>query len=164
MMEPLAHAWFNQLGTLTLLVTAMNNESKKPLEGTRVLLAEDVALVAFDIAHTLKSAGAEIVGPACSVEHAVELAKSEDLSCAVLDVMLHGREVYPAGRVLNGKGAGLLFVTAVLDTARITKEWPHSKLLRKPYSEEQLIEAAIAACSCYNGAKAQRVPAPSLPV
>jgi DNA-binding response OmpR family regulator len=139
----------------SLLVKTMNRESRKPLEGARVLLAEDVALVALEVAHLLMEAGAQIVGPARRLEEAVALAKSEILSCAVLDVMLHGQEVYPAAQVLGEKGAGLLFLTAIPDTTRIMKEWPHAKVVRKPYSKEQLIEAATAACVRCNGAQAR---------
>ena len=125
----------------------MNDERRKPLEGARVLIVEDIGVVARDIAQLLIEAGAEIVGPAGSVEQAVELAKSEVLSCAVLDVMLHGKEVYPAAQVLSGRGVGLIFVTAVPDMRRITTEWPHAKLVHKPYSDERLLEAAIAVCA-----------------
>ncbi len=125
----------------------MNNEKRKPLEGARVLIVEDIGLVAREIAQPLIEAGAEIVGPAGSVEQAVELAKSEVLSCAVLDVMLHGKEVYPAAQVLSGRGVGLIFVTAVPDVRRITTEWPHAKLVHKPYSDKRLLEAAIAVCA-----------------
>jgi DNA-binding response OmpR family regulator len=125
-------------------------KAKSLLEGARVLLVEDRPLVALEIAQTLMEADAEIVGPVGSVEEAVALAKSEILSCAVLDVMLEGKEVYPAAQVLNEKGAGLLFLTAIPDT--ITNGWPHAKVVRKPFSEEQLIEAATAACVRSNGA------------
>ena len=139
----------------------MNSESRKPLEGARVLLVEDVAPVAIEIAHILMEAGAEIVGPARSVEEAVALAKSEFLSCAVLDILLHGQEVYPAAQVLGKKGAGLLFLTAVPDTTRIMKEWPHAKVVLKPFSKAQLIEAAIAACPrCKASSMGNHIPAP----
>jgi DNA-binding response OmpR family regulator len=134
----------------------MENQSKMPLKGARILLVEDVGLLALEIAHILAAAGAEIVGPVGTVEEAIELAKSEAVCCAVLDVMLSGEEVYPAAQVLSERGAGLVFLTAVPDTRRIRTEWPQAKLVWKPYSEKRLLEAASAVCTC-NGAKGNPV-------
>jgi DNA-binding response OmpR family regulator len=130
---------------------SVKKQRRLPLKGARILLVEDVALLALEIAQTLAAAGAKIVGPVGTVEEAVELAKSEEVSCAVLDVMLNGKEVYPAAQVLSERGAGLMFVTAVPDTRRIWTQWPRAKLVPKPYTDERLLEAAIAACTCNPG-------------
>ena len=70
--------------------TAENFSTMKPtgmpLQGTKVLVAEDDPILAFDIMRELMEAGADVVGPALSVARALELAEQENLSCGVLDV------------------------------------------------------------------------------
>ena len=68
----------------------------KPLQGAKVLVAEDEAILALDLVQTLSKAGANIIAPAKTVERAVELAQKEDLDCSILDVRLKDGLVFPA--------------------------------------------------------------------
>ncbi len=118
----------------------------KPLDGCRILVAEDNALLVLDIADALSEAGAEIVGPAVSVQSAVFLARSERLDGGVLDVTLKGGDVFPIARILAEQGKGIVFVTGMLDTSALEEEWPAAKVLSKPSSPYELIEATVAVC------------------
>ena len=73
----------------------------KPLDGKRILVAEDDPLLAFDITGLLLKAGAWIAGPALSLVRALELAQAEHLNCGVLDVRLRDGLVFPAARILR---------------------------------------------------------------
>jgi DNA-binding NarL/FixJ family response regulator len=72
---------------------------RKPSEGmgTRtgtapcILVVEDEHLAALEIAHMLKQAGMETVGPARTVSQALELLKSKHCDAAILDINL-GKE------------------------------------------------------------------------
>jgi DNA-binding response OmpR family regulator len=55
------------------------------------------------------------VGPARSLERALELAEAEDLDCAVLDVRLDGELIFPAAEVLRQKGRAIVFYTCQAD-------------------------------------------------
>jgi DNA-binding NarL/FixJ family response regulator len=57
----------------------------------RVLIVEDEALVALDVARQLTEAGLTIVGPAVSVASALKLIEQGGCDAAVLDINL-GRE------------------------------------------------------------------------
>jgi CheY-like chemotaxis protein len=57
----------------------------------RILVVEDEALVAIEIAHALTGAGFEVVGPARSARVALDLLKRSGCDAAVLDINL-GRE------------------------------------------------------------------------
>ncbi len=120
--------------------------SYKPLDGCRILVAEDNALLVLDIADALSEAGAEIVGPAVSVRSAVFLARSERLDGGVLDVTLKGGDVFPIARILTEQGKGIVFVTGMLDTSALEEEWPAAKVLTKPSLPRDLIHATVAVC------------------
>ena len=122
----------------------MSEVSCRPLDGFRILIAEDNALLVLDIADALSDAGAEIVGPAVSVQRAVCLARSEQLDVGVLDVTLKGGDVFPIARILAEQGKGIVFVTGMRDTSTLEREWPKAKVLTKPSFPQDLIQATIA--------------------
>ena len=106
------------------LAENMSEGPCRPLDGFRILVAEDNALLLLDIADFLSDAGAEIVGPAVSVQRAVSLARSEQLDVGVLDVTLKGGDVFPIARILTEQGKGIVFVTGMQDTSTLEREWP----------------------------------------
>jgi DNA-binding response OmpR family regulator len=118
----------------------------KPLRGARVLVAEDEPILAFDITRTLMNAGATVIGPALSVERALELALAARLTCGVLDVRLRDGLVFPAAHVLRRKGAGIVFHTGQSDPEALKREWPEAEVLLKPAPLRLLIPAIRAAC------------------
>ncbi len=128
------------------LAENMSEESRRPLDGCRILVAEDNALLLLDIADFLSDAGAEIVGPAVSVQRAEFLARSEQLDVGVLDVTLKGGDVFPIARILTDQGKGIVFVTGMQDTSTLQREWPKAKVLSKPSLPQDLIQATIAVC------------------
>ena len=56
----------------------------------RILLAEDNALLAFDLGQALEAEGFEVIGPAHSVAQALTLIERRGCEAAVLDIDLHG--------------------------------------------------------------------------
>jgi DNA-binding response OmpR family regulator len=70
----------------------------------RVLIVEDDALLALDIAHQMSDAGFEVVGPATSVAKALRLVAEVGCDAAILDVNL-GRETgAPVALELKARG------------------------------------------------------------
>ncbi len=88
---------------------------RRGLHGRRVLVVEDEALVTTLIEDGLVSAGAEVIGPACSVEGALGLieqaARDGGLSAAVLDINLDGVAVLPVADRLAALGVPFIFAT-----------------------------------------------------
>ena len=124
----------------------MNAASAKPLQDARVLVAEDDPLVAFDIMGVLLKAGANVFGPAMSVERALELAQAETLDCGVLDVMLRDGLVFPAAQILKDKGAGIVFYTGQIKPDTLKQRWPEAEVIVKPAPLPLLLRAVTAAC------------------
>jgi two-component SAPR family response regulator len=121
--------------------------SAKPLRGVRVLVVEDEAILAFDMMRMLSEAGAEVIGPASSVQRAVELAKKEDVDCGILNIELRDGLVVPAAEVLRQKGVKIVFYTGWFDPEGIRRNWPDAKVLEKPASLPALAQAVIEACA-----------------
>ncbi len=82
----------------------MNTNANQPLQGTRILIAEDDAILAFDLGITLQKAGAKILGPTLTLAHTLSLAQTAAMCAAVLDVSLRDEEVFPAAHELKGRG------------------------------------------------------------
>jgi DNA-binding response OmpR family regulator len=84
------------------------------LQGKRVLVVEDEALVSMLLEDGLLDAGAEIIGPAGSVEAALLLIEAAaavgGLSAAVLDINLQGAAVSPVADYLAALGVPFVFV------------------------------------------------------
>jgi DNA-binding response OmpR family regulator len=119
----------------------------KPLQGRRILVAEDDPLLAFDLIGLLLKAGAQIAGPALSLERALELARTEQLNCGILDVKLRDGLVFPAARILRDKGAGIVFYTGHHDPEGLKQDWPQAHVLLKPAPLHVLMRAVVEACA-----------------
>lgn len=124
----------------------MNAIPGKPLQGTKVLIAEDDAILAFDMMCSLRSAGAEILGPASSLKRAIALSQDEGLSCGVLDVSLRDELIFPAAQMLRERCAGIVFYTGYADTGGLKRQWPDAQVLIKPVPSKFIIAAVSAVC------------------
>ena len=77
--------------------------------GRRVLVVEDEALVAFELAGALEQAGFAVVGPVARVDQALDLIEAPGCDCAVLDINLGSEMADPVAERLTA--LGLPFVT-----------------------------------------------------
>ena len=111
------------------------------LKGVRVLVAEDEAIIAFELEAFLTEAGAEVVGPTYSLGDAMNLAEGEGLAAAVLDIRLGEDTIAPVARLLTERGIPFLFYSGQIDNDPILAEWPTSTLVPKPASPRVVIHA-----------------------
>jgi DNA-binding response OmpR family regulator len=118
--------------------------SHEPLHGRRILIVEDIAILAFGIEDLLKRAGAEVVGPALNLETAERLADEETLSAALLDIRLDGDEVWSVARLLDQKGVPFVFCSGHFDRERLPVEWRERPLLVKPARAQDIIDTLAA--------------------
>src|SRR5262245_7719981 len=82
------------------------------LEGRRILIVEDDCVTAMDLAETLSTAGAEIVGPAGSIEAAFELLRpGPQLDIALLDIEVEGTFVFEVADELVKRAVPIVFTT-----------------------------------------------------
>jgi len=119
----------------------MNSISEHPLQGTQILVAEDDAILAFDLGITLQKAGAKILGPTMTLAHTLSMAQTALMSAAVLDVSLRDEEVFPAALELKGRGVGIVFYTGYGAVEQLRRDWPDAQVLTKPTPARLLVEA-----------------------
>lgn len=105
------------------------------LKAKRILVVEDEYFIASDLMRALAEAGHEVIGPAGDLAAGLDLADSEEIDVAVLDVNLNGAMSYPiADRLaqvphlfLTGYDGGSL-PAAYRDIACLAKPFPMSQL------------------------------------
>ena len=106
------------------------------LRDQRVLIVEDEALVAMELARVLTEAGAQVVGPAGNIEEALDLVSRKPIDRAVLDINLGGRLVTPVARALTAKAIPFVYLTGYQEPG--VSDGP---VLRKPATPELLLGA-----------------------
>ena len=111
------------------------------LGGRRVLVVEDDYLVATDLADELADHGAEVVGPAGSVEEALALvAAASRIDAAVLDINLRNEKVYPVAEALRARGVPFVFTTGY-DAWLVPEAFAAVPRLEKPVHIRALIQS-----------------------
>ena len=107
------------------------------LDGLRVLVVEDEMMVSMLIEDMLTDLGCVVVGPASRLDEAIELARSSEIDCAVLDVNLGGQPIFPLADILREKGAPFAFATGYGD-AGLREADRGTPVLQKPFRESDL--------------------------
>jgi DNA-binding response OmpR family regulator len=107
------------------------------LEGVRILLVEDEYFIAMELAATVAELGVEVVGPVGRLEPARELARTERLEGAVLDIDLGGQPSFPLAEELMERGVRLIFVTG-FDATILPDRFRHVPSLTKPVNQAAL--------------------------
>jgi DNA-binding response OmpR family regulator len=106
----------------------------------RVLVVEDEAILAIDIAGQLSDAGFNIVGPAPSVARALALIKEVGCDIAVLDFNLRDETAEPIARELQSRDTPFLFLSGV-SKERLPQWCGSVMLLPKPVRPDALVVA-----------------------
>jgi len=116
--------------------TGYSRHHHHDLQGRRVLVVEDEALIGMLLEDELLKAGADVVGPACSVKEALELIDQAvadgGLSAAVLDINLEGEVVSPVADRLAALNVPFVFATGYGEGCN---RGPHTAapILAKPF-------------------------------
>jgi DNA-binding response OmpR family regulator len=114
------------------------------LNGVRVLLVEDDALIALTIEDTLSNAGCRVVGPLASVGAALRAIEEEPPQCAVLDVNLGGELALPIADALAAAAIPFIWLTGH-SAETLPAPYRHHPVVCKPYLDAALMAALSAA-------------------
>jgi DNA-binding response OmpR family regulator len=107
----------------------------------RILLVEDDAFLAFDLAQRLERAGFTIAGPASTSTRALHLLAEAGCDAAVLDVHLgRGETSEPVARELAARGTPFVTVTGYSHEQR-PLAFEGSPVLPKPIQFADLLAA-----------------------
>lgn len=125
------------------------------MEQLKILVVEDDAIVAEDIANCLVELGHLPIGPAYDIESAKNLALENTFQLALLDIQLEGREdgITLATWIKEKFHLPIIFLTASSDSFTLSKVkeiYPEHYLV-KPFNNAQLKAAIeITANNFYN--------------
>jgi DNA-binding response OmpR family regulator len=128
------------------------------LMSVRVLVVEDEAIVAIDIADQLIEAGFLVVGPAPSVAKALKLIEDEGCDVAVLDVNLRDETAEPVARELRSRRTPFLFMSAVA-RSDLPADFANEVLLPKPARSQVLVAALQSSIAKASQSRAPHHPA-----
>jgi CheY-like chemotaxis protein len=109
------------------------------LRGLRVLVVEDVLLIADMIVQELQDQGCSVVGPAPRLEQGLALATSEALDGALLDVNLAGERCFPIADVLAQRRIPFAFMTGYGEVG-IPSEYRCVPRVSKPFRAQEVLE------------------------
>ena len=107
-------------------------------QGLRVLLVEDDSMISLLFEDMLADLGCKVVGTACDVRRAIELAqRDESVDVAILDVNLGGQLVFPVADILCKRGIPILFATG-MGAGGLPPNWRGHCSVDKPMTIESL--------------------------
>lgn len=113
------------------------------LTGRNLLVVEDEYFLADDLAAKFRARGASVVGPAASVDEALELLDGgAAVDGAVLDLNLQGEKAFPIADLLLARNVPFVFATGY-DASAIPERFAGVKRCEKPVDAGKLARALL---------------------
>ena len=117
----------------------MVTNASSGLEGLRILIVEDMLLVADEINYQLRVIGCEVIGPCSNVADARLAIERQNPEAALVDVNLRGESGFPIADELCKRNVPFLFMTGY-DSAYLPTEYRRFDCIQKPFTADQLRE------------------------
>src|SRR5215831_15003703 len=115
-------------------------QESAPLEGRKILIVEDEAPIALNLASAVQQAGGIVMGPVSSVDAAHAVMADHRLDGALLDIRLRNETSFPLADVLAVLHVPFVFVSG-LSSALMPYTHRDRPLFDKPYETDKVIEA-----------------------
>lgn len=115
---------------------------------TRVVIAEDEAIIRLDLKETLEEEGYEVVGETGRGDEAVQMVKDLEPDLAILDIKMPGLDGLSAAREISSeRRAAVLILTAFSQRDLIEQARDAGALayLVKPFQRSELVPAVEVA-------------------
>lgn len=111
----------------------------------RVLVIEDEAVIALDVADIVRNAGHEVVGIAATEKTAVELAKKHSPHLVLADIQLRGSDsgIAAVKKIMGSMTVPVIFVTGYPERLLTGAQVEPVFVISKPFDPD-LLRAAIA--------------------
>jgi CheY-like chemotaxis protein len=117
---------------------SLSNNSKNPLVGLRILVAEDEGLIALELERILQDFGCTVIGPLSSVEDVLQRAAGGGFDGALLDVNLRGRQIFEVLPMLKNLGVKLIITSGYNDDTLFPTAFREMPRIAKPFDEREL--------------------------
>ncbi|RAI03915.1 hypothetical protein DLJ53_05440 [Acuticoccus sediminis] len=108
----------------------------------RIMIVEDEAMISFDLADLLQTAGYHVSGPFATATEAMEALPNAELNLAILDVDLGDGETSEAvAQHLTEAGTPFLFVSGYTYAgSKLLQRFPHAYRVSKPWDPQDLLK------------------------
>lgn len=113
---------------------------REAVAGLRILVVEDAALVALDLADQLTNCGCEVVGPVSNVAGALARLNDGPVDGAVLDINLVGETSAPIAAWLSSHDVPFIFITGYENMSMLPEEFHDRPRLDKPVDATLLMD------------------------
>jgi len=114
------------------------------LDQKAILIVEDNAFLAVDLAMAVEDLGGCVVGPVARVDEAMSLLDVHQLAGAVLDSQLEDRDITPVVTSLLRQGVPLVIHTGTGLPAALALSHPDLPVLIKPLKPAIVLELLMA--------------------
>ena len=108
-------------------------------DSRRILIVEDEAIVALFIEDLLEELGHKVAGTVSRLKEAMERGKQGDFDLAILDVHLHGEDVFPFADLLVEQKTPFIFATGYGEHG-IPERLRGAPTLQKPFRPDELAD------------------------
>ena len=107
----------------------------------RILIAEDEAILAYDLAETVEEAGFKVEGPHPGISDAMLAFQKRRPDLAILDVELSDGNVFSFARTLKAEDVPVIFHTGSLTQQEIVDRFPNAIVRIKPCPPTSMLDA-----------------------
>jgi DNA-binding response OmpR family regulator len=114
------------------------------LQGRRILIVEDEAMIALDLELALERAGCVVVGPRPRLADALLHVDDEPFDAALLDINVHGELVFPLAELLAARGIPFVFLTGYGEVI-LPAHFRERPVCRKPCAAHRPLQALAQA-------------------
>jgi CheY-like chemotaxis protein len=110
------------------------------LKGQRILVVEDNYVMTLDLSQMVEELGGAVIGPVGRLAEGFELAQSDGLSAAILDVNLDGEDTYSLADGLLAARVPVIFATGY-DPNNMPERFADLPRIPKPFSARSVEKA-----------------------
>lgn len=123
-------------------------EARRELQrvaAVRVLVIEDEAVIALDVADIVRNAGHQVVGIAATEKAAIDLARQHAPHLVLADIQLRGSDsgISAVNQIMQSMSVPVIFVTGYPERLLTGKQVEPAFVISKPFDPD-LLRAAIA--------------------
>ena len=125
--------------------------------GTKVVIAEDEALIRLDIKEMLEEEGYEVVGETGRGDEAVTLVMEHSADLAILDIRMPGLDGLSAARQITEAGETAVVILTAFSQRNLIEEARDAGVLAylaKPFRKDELVSAIEVAMARFREMKA----------
>ncbi len=112
----------------------------RELTDLTILVVEDEAVVAVDVAATIELAGGTVIGPAYSVGQAFEMSAGAAIDGALLDINLRNERVFGLADALADRNVPIVFLSGEIWPV-IPERHAGSRRVTKPVTPPRVVAA-----------------------